>query len=154
MLAKLFCAQLNLWNQGWLEPLSALYADGTHSAKVSWCLHLFSIVLHNWWHISSNYSSGSAILSQNIREYSELEGPQQLSCCSKSKVTALHGWMEILMCLHVRFLSPSLWIAIVLYFIFEAAKGRLCIGCITLFLITATCSFVQALSQTPSLKFC
>lgn len=85
-----------------------------------------------------------------IREYSELEGTHQLSCCSKSKV-ALHSLIGILMCLHVRFPSPSLWITIVLHFIFEAAKGGLCIGCIT-FLITATFSFIQALNQTHSLN--
>lgn len=92
-------------------------------------------------------------ITEIIREYSKLEGTHQLSCCSKSKIS-LHSLIEILMCLHVKFLSPSLWITIVLYFIFEAAKGGLCIGCITLFLTTATFSFIQALNQTHSLKFC
>lgn len=66
-------------------------------------------------------------ITEVIREYSGLEGPPQLSCCSKSKA-ALHSLGGILKCWQVAFLSPSLWVAIVLRFIAEAAKARLWMG--------------------------
>lgn len=120
MLEKLFCAQWKLRNQGRLESVTA----PTQPRFPGLVFHSSSQLMAD---ISKLFIKLCYFITGVIREYSELEGTHQLSCCSKSKGT-LHSLIGILMCLQAAFLSPSLWIEIGLYFIFEAAKGRLCMG--------------------------